>query len=70
MTITLFGMHLSISIRNGVGFDIEATSSRPVWVTSSNFVGTKACCLNGLVLLLPFIIITFGNIYDLEEEYE
>ena len=41
MTMFLFGMHLSISIRNGVGFDIEATSSRPVWITSNQFEGTK-----------------------------
>ena len=68
MTMFLFGMHLSISIRNGVGFDIEATSSRPVWITSNQFEGTKAACLNGLVLLIPFVIITYGAVYDLEEE--
>jgi len=55
---------LTIELRNGIGLDIEATNSRLVWVMNNNTGDLKTMLFNGLILLLPFIIITLGSIYD------
>ena len=55
---------LTIELRNGIGLDIEATNSRLVWVMNNNTGALKTMSFNGLILLLPFIIITLGSIYD------
>ena len=57
---------LTIELRNGIGLDIEATDSRLVWVMN-NTGDLKTMLFNGLILLLPFIIITLGSVY---EDYE
>ena len=59
MTFKLLGFHLTFNFRSGVGFDIEFTESRPIWVT-----GEK---LMGIVMLIPFCMITYGKIYELED---
>lgn len=59
-------MHLAFNFRNGIGFDIEACSSRPIWINRPD----ESCgfaCFNGLALLLPFTIITLGEVSELEE---
>jgi len=58
---------LTIELRNGIGLDIEATDSRLVWVMNNNTGDLKTMLFNGLILLLPFIIITLGSVY---EDYE
>jgi len=58
---------LTIELRNGIGLDIEATDSRLVWVMNNNTGELKTMLFNGLILLLPFIIITLGSVY---EDYE
>jgi len=58
---------LTIEFRNGIGLDIEATDSRLVWVMNNNTGDLKTMLFNGLILLLPFIIITLGSVY---EDYE
>jgi len=55
---------LTIELRNGIGLDIEATNSRLVWVMNNNTGDLKTMLFNGLILLLPFIIITLGSVYD------
>ena len=67
MTIILFKMHLTINFRNGFVFDIEATSSRPVLITEVNTGNEKFALLSGLVISLPFAVITYGEVYELEE---
>jgi hypothetical protein len=64
MTYKLFGKYLSFGIRNGVGFDLEFCTSRPMWVTSMDFEGLKAFSFNGTVILLPFLNISYGECYD------
>jgi|TARA_B110000091_G_C13683528_1_gene418927 hypothetical protein len=62
----VLGRTLAAELRNGIGYDIEFVSSRPVWVIISENI--KAMPFNGVVVLLPFVVITFGSVY--EEEYE
>ena len=62
----ILGRTLATELRNGIGWDIEFVSSRPVWVIFGENV--KAMPFNGVVILLPLIVITFGSV--IEEEYE
>ena len=55
---------LTVELRNGIGLDIEATDSRPVWVMNNNTGNLTTMLFNGMILLLPFVIITLGSIYD------
>ena len=55
---------LTIELRNGIGLDIEATDSRLVWVMNNNTGKLTTMLFNGIILLLPFVIITLGSIYD------
>ena len=55
---------LTIELRNGIGLDIEATDSRLVWVMDNNTGKLTTMLFNGMILLLPFVIITLGSIYD------
>jgi len=54
----------TIELRNGIGLDIEATDSRLVWVMNNNTGNLTTMLFNGMILLLPFVIITLGSIYD------
>tara|TARA_X000001382_G_scaffold114406_1_gene92707 strand:+ start:935 stop:1129 length:195 start_codon:yes stop_codon:yes gene_type:complete len=63
MTIIIFDMHLSLNLRNGFGFDIEAASARPIWITD-NLGDSRFAVLDGLVICLPFCIITYGSVYE------
>lgn len=58
---------LTIELRNGLGLDIEATDSRLVWVMDNNTGKLTTMLFNGMILLLPFVIITLGSIY---KDYE
>ena len=64
------GRALTINFRNGFGLDIEACDSRAVWISGDTFIGTKAACFDGIVLQFPFIVITFGIIYEHNENEE
>ena len=57
----------TINIRNGVGFDLEFTDSRAVWVETSFTEEVIAMLFEGVVLLLPFVVVTFGKIYTGED---
>jgi len=58
------------SFRNGFGFDLEAVSSKPVHLTgemeSGEVVETMGY-LDGLVFLLPFVIVMMGKCYVFDE---
>lgn len=68
MQTSLFGKHLSIEYRNGTGIDIEFCDSRPVWVHNTDTWETDAMPFMGTVILLPLLVITYGNVYTEQEE--
>ena len=70
MQASIFGMFLNIEPRFGFGLDIESVESRPVWASVNGEV--SAYPFDGLVLLLPFFIVSLGNIYmeKPEEDYD
>jgi len=68
MQTSLFGKHLSIEYRNGTGIDIEFCDSRPVWVHNTDTGETEAMPFMGTVILLPLLVITYGNVYTEQEE--
>lgn len=55
---------LTVELRNGIGLDIESVDSRPVWVLNNITEELTTMAFNGMVLLLPFLIITLGSVYD------
>ena len=61
MQANIFGMFLNVETRFGIGLDIESVESRPVWASVNGEI--KAMAFDGLVLLLPFIIVTLGNVW-------
>ena len=61
----ILGRTLTAELRNGIGWDIEFVSSKPVWVTFDENI--KAMPFNGVVIMVPLICITFGNVYDESE---
>jgi hypothetical protein len=64
----IFNRLLSIEFRMGVGFfDIEAVESKPVWVYNMQTEETTALPMDGLILLLPFLIVSYGYVYEIEE---
>ncbi len=62
----LFNKHLNIDFRNGVGFDLEFADSKPVWVYNVYTDETTAMPFEGVVVLLPFVLISYGMVYDYE----
>jgi len=68
MQTSLFGKHLIIEYRNGTGIDIEFCDSRPVWVHNTDTGETEAMPFMGTVILLPLLVITYGNVYTEQEE--
>ena len=64
----LFGRTLTAELRNGIGLDFEFADSRAVWMCAE---GDEICAMpfNGLVIMVPLICITFGNVYE-ESEIE
>ena len=66
MTFNIFDTNfLTINYRTGVGVDIEFPSSRPVWLVHDDTPDKyEMGYFEGVVLLLPLIIVTFGKVYD------
>ena len=67
MTKTFGDYNLSINLRNGVGLDLEFTESRAVWVILDNSEKYDAAQFEGIVLSLPFCVITCGQVYLSED---
>ncbi len=62
MTIQFMDMLWSINFRMGVGLDVEASSSRPVWITGfDNKI--EAGEFDGLIFSIPFFVFTIGNVW-------
>ena len=68
MHTILFGKHLTIELRNGPGIDIEFVDSRPVWAHNAFTDELIAMPFMGVIILLPLVTISYGNIYTMEEE--
>jgi|TARA_R110000772_G_scaffold156_1_gene709 hypothetical protein len=66
MTFILFGQTLTFEFRNGVGVDLEFTTSKPVWITRDNSE-FEVAEFEGMVIGLPFIVISFGLCYSVED---
>ncbi len=66
MQFNIAGMFLNIEPRFGIGLDIESVESRPMWTLQDGELSTMA--FDGLVLLLPFFIVTLGNVWTEAEE--
>lgn len=62
----LFNRRLSLEFRNGVGFDLEFADSRAVWVLFGNSGEVRAMSFEGIVILLPFLVLTYGRVYNSE----
>lgn len=54
---------LTIELRNGVGFDIEFVDSRPVWAYNSLTETQSTMSFEGVIALVPFLMISFGRVY-------
>ena len=67
MTKTFGKYNLSLNLRNGVGFDLEFTDSRAVWVVLDGADNYDVAQFEGTVLSLPFCVITFGQVYLQED---
>jgi|TARA_B110001452_G_scaffold262495_1_gene262615 hypothetical protein len=63
MTKNFGDYNLSINLRNGVGLDLEFTESRAVWVILDSSEKYEAAQLEGIIICLPFCVITFGQLY-------
>lgn len=59
-------MRLHFEVRNGFGFDLEITSSRPVALRDNPDQSFRLGVYDGFVLLLPFISIYLGEFYEHE----
>lgn len=70
MQASIFGMFLNIEPRFGFGLDIESVESKPVWAAVNGEI--RAYPFDGLVLLIPFFIVSLGNIWIEKpgEDYE
>jgi len=66
VTFILFGQALTFEFRNGVGIDLEFTSTKPVWITRDN-LEFEVAEFEGMVISLPFIVISFGMCYSTED---
>lgn len=64
MNINFLGKTLTCEFRNGTGLDIEFCSSRPVWAIPEGTEEVQCYPFKGTVVLLPFLVITWGYVYE------
>ena len=65
----VFNKLFTVELRNGVGIDLEFVDSRPVWTYNSETEEHSTMPFEGVVALLPFIVITYGRPYkEIEDE--
>jgi hypothetical protein len=67
MTKTFGKHHLSLNLRNGIGLDLEFTDTRAIWVMVDDG-DYEAAQFEGIVLSLPFCVVTFGQVFLQGEE--
>lgn len=59
----IFDRLLTIELRNGVGLDLEFVDSKAVWVYNHLTEEHSTMPFEGVVILLPFLSITYGRPY-------
>jgi hypothetical protein len=65
----VFNKLFTVELRNGVGIDLEFVDSRPVWTYNSETEEHSTMPFEGVVVLLPFLVITYGRPYkEIEDE--
>ena len=62
------GRRLSIEMINGCGLFLEFADSRAVWCHNSETGETYAMPFEGVLLHLPFVLISFGRVYEEVEQ--
>ena len=63
------GLFVSITLRNGVGLDVEFLNRKPLWITYIDKKGeqrAKISEFDGADLLLPFIRISVGSLWEID----
>ena len=60
----IFGRMLSIELINGCGVFLEFSDSRPVWVSNRDTGETYTMPFEGVLLMLPFVLISYGRVYE------
>ena len=60
----IFGRMLSVELINGCGLFLEFADSRAVWVYNKTTGKTEAMPFEGVLLHLPFILISYGRVYE------
>ena len=60
----IFNRTLSIELINGAGLYFEIADSRAVWVVNQETGETYAMPFEGYLLGLPFILISYGRVYE------
>lgn len=60
----IFGRMLSVELINGCGLFLEFADSRAVWVYNKTTGKTDAMPFEGVLLHLPFILISYGRVYE------
>lgn len=70
MTFEIYtGWFLAFTFRRGVGIDLEFPDDKPVWITFTVDDGGPQHTISefdGMELLLPFLRITFGQLFELQ----
>jgi len=60
----IFGRMLSVELINGCGLYLEMADSRAVWVYNKDTGNTEAMPFEGVLLHLPFILVSYGRVYE------
>lgn len=60
----IFNITLSIELINAVGLCLELADSRPVWAYNPDTDEFTAMPFEGVLLYLPFILISVGRVYE------
>jgi len=60
----IFNRTLSVEIINGCGVFLEIADSRAVWVYNVETDRVSAFPFEGVLLHLPFLLISYGRVYE------
>jgi hypothetical protein len=60
----LFNRSLNIELINGCGIFLEFSDSRPVWCCNRDTEETYTMPFEGVLLMLPFVLISYGRVYE------
>ena len=60
----LFGRMLSVELINGCGLFLEFADSRAVWVYNRETEQAEAMPFEGILLHLPFVLVSYGRVYE------